>query len=57
MNNKGFAVTTIIYTILILLSFSMLLIMGLLSNEYVNQKDYINDINDNLTECLERNEC
>ena len=57
MNNKGFAITTIIYSIVILLSLCMLLILGILKDEYVNQKDYINDINDELTNCLENNKC
>ena len=57
MNNRGFAVTTIVYTVLVLLSLVMLFTLGILKSEYDNQKTFINDINDELTECLNQNKC
>ena len=57
MNNKGFAVTTIVYTVLVLLSLVMLFTLGILKGEYDNQKTFITDINDELTECLNQNKC
>lgn len=52
MNNKGFAITTIVYSILLLLSLSMFLVFGVLRNNYDNEKTFINDINDELNTCL-----
>ncbi len=53
-NNKGFAVTTVVYSILILLTLFMFTILSLYKNEYKNQKDFINntkiELNDYLIE-------
>ena len=57
MNNKGFAVTTIVYSVVILLSLVVMSILTILKNEYDNDKTYVNDINDSLTECLKKGEC
>ena len=48
LNKKGFAITTIVYSVLILLSLSMFIVLGISRNMYQNEKDYMNDINDNL---------
>lgn len=57
MNDKGFAITTIIYSILILLSLSMFLVLGVMRNSYNNEKTFMEDINDDLNECLNKYEC
>lgn len=57
MNNKGFAVTTIIYSVVLLLSLVIMSILTVLKSEYDNQKTYINDINEELTECLTNKDC
>lgn len=57
MNEKGFAVTTVIYAIIILLSLISLSTLGILSSEYNNQKNFINDIQEVLTECIEESRC
>ena len=57
MNKKGFASITVIYGIVILLVLVMLLILEILKNGYANQKDFINDINNDLNTCLIKNEC
>ena len=57
MNNKGFAITTIVYGIVILivlLSFSIITIM---KNNYLNQKDLIKETNEKLNQCLIKEEC
>ena len=57
MNQKGFASTTIIYGIVILLVLVMFLTLEVLKNGYSNQKDFINDINENLNTCIKENRC
>ena len=57
MNNKGFAITTVVYSVVLLLSLVILSIMAILRTEYNDQKTYINDINDELTECLSDKSC
>ena len=57
LNNKGFAITTIVYSIIILLLIVVLALFGILRNGYGNQKDYITDINEGLNECLRTNSC
>ena len=57
MNNKGFATTNIIYGVVILLVMVMLLTLGILKDEYSNKKDFINDIKEDLNNCLENSKC
>lgn len=57
MNEKGFAVTTVIYAIIILLSLITLSALGILSSGYNNQKNFVNDIQEILTECIEESRC
>lgn len=57
MNNKGFAITTVIYSVILLLSLVILATMAILKSEYGEQKTYINDINEELTECLKDKSC
>ena len=52
MNNRGFAITTVVYSILMLLSISMFLVLGVMRNNYNNEKTFMNDINDDLNGCL-----
>ena len=57
MNNKGFAITTIIYAVLILLSLSMFVVLAILRTQYDNEKTFIIDINEEITTCLKENNC
>jgi len=57
MNENGFAVTTVVYAIIILFSLISLSILGILSSEYKNQKNYVVDIQEELTNCIESNRC
>lgn len=57
MNNKGFAITTIVYSILLLLSLSIFLVLGIVAKQYDNEKTFITDINDDLNECLSNDNC
>lgn len=57
MNNKGFAITTIIYSVILLLSISTLLVLAIVKSEYRNQRDYISEIDQELEECLEEGTC
>ncbi len=57
LNNRGFAITTIVYSIVILLLVMILTLFAVLRQEYGNQRDYITDINDGLNECLRTNTC
>lgn len=57
MNNKGFAVTSMVYAAIILLAITMFTVLAVVRNEYNNQKDYVDDINTNLTRCIGRGDC
>ena len=57
MNNKGFAISTIIYTSIVLLSLVMFTILAIEKNKYVNQKEFVNDVNNNLSVCLKEGTC
>ena len=45
-NNKGFAITTIVYSILIILSLSMFIVLEVAKNSYENEKEYMADVNE-----------
>lgn len=57
MNNKGMAITTMIYASVILLSIVILTTLAVLSASYNNKHDLINDIDKNLNECIGRGDC
>lgn len=57
MNNKGFAVTSMVYAIIILLSITMFMVLAIVRNEYDNQKKYVEDVNKSLTQCIGRGDC
>lgn len=57
MNNKGFAITTIVYGIVILLVLVSFTGISILKNEYYDKKDLVEDIKEELNTCLENNEC
>ncbi len=52
MNNKGFAITTVVYSIVILLSLIMLISLAIVKSEYQDQKDFINEVRTQLNEYL-----
>lgn len=52
LNNKGFAVTTVVYAILLLLIILMFTILVLYRNTYRNQKQFSADVQDELNEYL-----
>lgn len=52
MNNKGFAVTTVVYSIIILLSLVMFIALAIVKDEYSDQKDFINEVRTQLNEHL-----
>ena len=54
MNNKGMAITTVIYSIILLLSLCMFLVLGILRSEYTNDKQYITDLRDELNDWLKK---
>ena len=51
-NNKGFAVTTVVYSILILLTLFMFMVLALYRNTYKNQKEFITDVKNELNDYL-----
>lgn len=57
MNNKGFAITSMVYAVIILLSITMFTVLAIEKKEYDNQKNYVEDINNTLTECIGEGEC
>ena len=57
MNNKGFAISTIIYTSIVLLSLVMFTTLAIERNKYVNQKELVNDVNNKLSSCLKEGTC
>ena len=56
MNNKGMAITTVIYSIILLLSLCMFLVLGILRSEYTNDKQYILDLREELNNLLKGDE-
>ncbi len=57
MNNKGFAVTTMVYSAIILLTLVMFSVLAIEKNKYVDQKDYINKADKALNSCLRKGDC
>jgi hypothetical protein len=57
MNNKGFAITTMVYALVILLSMSMFLVLNIMDNNYNDNKKLINDVQEELDECLANAKC
>lgn len=56
-NNKGFAITIVVFSLLILLIAFMFLILGVLRNEYKSQKDFVEETKQELNEIIkEKNE-
>lgn len=52
MNKKGFAVTSMVYAAIILLSVIMFTVLAIVKSEYANQRDFVENINKNLTQCI-----
>ncbi len=52
MNKRGFAVTTMVYAAVILLSITMFTVLAIVREEYGNQKEFVEDVNRTLTQCL-----
>lgn len=57
MNNKGMAITTMIYAAVILFAIVILTTLAVTSASYTNKHDLIDRIDSNLTECLGRGDC
>ena len=57
LNNKGFAITTLVYGIVTLLVLVAFTGISILKNEYYDKKDLVEDIKEELNTCLENNEC
>ena len=57
MNEKGMAITTVVYSIIILLSISMFAVLALARNAYDNEKSFDKDVNEILNDCLKENTC
>ena len=57
MNNKGYAVTAIVYTAVILLSLVMFAVLEIEKNKYEAEKKHVEDVNHNLSVCLESGDC
>ena len=57
MNNKGFASSTVVYSAVILLSILMATVLKIQYSKYIVQKNFINEINEELTECIEKGDC
>ncbi|MGN0992588.1 MAG: hypothetical protein ACI4PE_01415 [Bacilli bacterium] len=57
MNNKGFAVTSMVYAAIILLSMTMFTVLAIVKSQYTDQKEFVEDINKNLTQCIVGSGC
>lgn len=57
LSNRGFAISTIIYSILILFVVVAFSILAVLKYNYEIEKDYKSDIEENLNICYEKGEC
>ena len=44
MNNKGFAITTMIYALVILLTISMFVVLDIMDNDYKDNKQLVEDV-------------
>lgn len=53
INKKGFAVTTMVYASVVLLAVIVFTVLAIVKTEYSNQKEFVEQVNKNLTECLE----
>lgn len=52
MNRRGFAVTTMVYGAVILLAIIMFTVLAIVREEYGNQREFVEDVNRNLTQCI-----
>lgn len=57
MNNKGFAITTIVYAIVILLVLILFSVISIVKNRYVDQSEFINYVKDELNDCISSGAC
>lgn len=57
MNKKGFAVTSMVYAAIILLSMTMFTVLAIVKSQYTDQKEFVEDINKNLTQCIVGSGC
>ena len=57
MNSKGFAITSMVYAAIILLSITMFTVLKILRSEYNDEQRQVEDINNALTQCIGRGEC
>lgn len=57
MNNKGFAITTMVYALVILLSMSMFVVLDIMDNDYNDNKDLVKEVQTELDTCLESGRC
>lgn len=57
MNKKGFAITTIVYAILILLTLSSFIVLAILRSDYSNEKNFVNDVREEINTCLSNGNC
>jgi hypothetical protein len=52
LNNKGFAFTTIVYAIVLMLGLSMFLVFSILRSNAIDAKDFDTEIDNELDQCL-----
>lgn len=57
MNNKGFAYTTIVYSLVLMLSLSMLIVFAVMSNSSSNNKEFVDEIDKELETCYKEGLC
>lgn len=57
MNNKGFAITTMVYALVLLMTMSMFLVLEIMENNYTDNKNIINEIQSELDNCLTSGTC
>ncbi len=57
LNNQGFAVTTILYGLLTMVSLILFLLVGLESFERKSTNDFVKNITKELNECVNNGSC
>lgn len=57
MKERGFAVTTMVYASIVLLSVIMFTVLAVVKAEYDNQRTFVEDINKDLTTCIFGGKC
>ncbi len=57
MNNKGFAISTVLYSLIILMSLLLFLLIGTMSFSRDNSSELVDQVEEELNECVWQGTC